>query len=142
MAQRSAPLADEMPEEQLPDHIRRTLDAIEATTTQRRRVRSAVRAVRLAEEKRNTDEKPDRLQFEIDIEALGGRNGDRLSLFVRSKTKWHNEGELGSDSAHLILGPRGGVSLAAISYLHSGRQEYTDETQAFRKWFANAKSLM
>lgn len=142
MAQRSAPLAGEMPEEQLPSNVRDGLEAADATPTQRRRVRSAVAAVRRAEEKRNTPEKPTRLQFEIDLEPLDGRDGDRLSLSVRSKTKWFNEGELGSDSAHLILGPRGGVSLAVISRLCSGRKHYEDETRAFRKWFRSAKRLM
>jgi len=139
MAQRSAPLAEEMPEEQLPDNVRVGLETADATPTQRRRVRSAVAAVRRAEDRRNTAEKPTRLRFTIDIEEI---DGGRISLFVKSKTKWTNEGELGSDTAHLVLGPRGGVSLAVISRLCSGRKHYEDETFAFRKWFRSAKRLM
>jgi len=139
MAQRSAPMAEKMPEEQLPDHVRATLEAADATRTQRLRVRSAVAAVRRAEEHRNTPDKPTRLRFEIDIEEIGG---GEISLFVKSETKWHNEGELGSDSAHLILGKRGGIHLAVISRLCSGRKHYENETRAFRKWFRSAKRLM
>ena len=139
MAQRSAPLADEMPEEQLPENVRDGLEAVDATPTQRRRVRSAVRAVRLAEEKRNTEEKPDRLRFGFDMDSI---SGGEISLFVSSETKWHREGELGSDTAHLILGRRGGVKLADVSPMYSDCEHYENKTGAFRKWFKRVLTLM
>ena len=68
--------------------------------------------------------------FEVDVHYDGS---ELTSISITPNELWHEEGDLGFDTFHVVLGPRGGVRTAKRRPVLAGTRDYSDRKRAFEQ---------
>jgi len=74
----------------------------------------------------------ERVEQSMEIDVHYGDH-DNTTLTIEPEENWTNEGELGMDQFHIILGPRGGIRLAHERSVFTGTREFEDDKHAFKR---------
>ena len=74
----------------------------------------------------------DTVEQSMDIE-VHYTDHDATTLTIEPEENWTNEGELGMDRFHIILGPRGGVRLAHERSVFTDPRKFEDDKHAFKR---------